>query len=251
MSTDQLSLAGKRALVTGGSRGIGAAIAKLFASRGAHVAVTYNSSPDAANKVVDDIKSAGGTAVAIQANASDKTAVAKGVTDAASQLGGKLDILVNNAGVFEMGTLDQTTDEQFEKQVDVNIKGVWYTTKAAVEHLNDGGRIINMGSVVSEHIPFPGGSSYGMTKHAVAGLTKGWTRDLAERGITVNVIEPGPVDTDMNPGDGDNADMMKSMVPLGRFGKADEVAELAAFLASPAAAYISGAHISIDGGMLA
>ena len=253
MSTQNLDLSGKTALVTGGSRGIGRAIATLLAARGASVAVTYSSSADAAHSLVSEVEKAGGKAFAVQADASDKAAVRKGVVDAVTKLGGKLDVLVNNAGLFEMGTVADLDDAKFDKQLDVNVRGVWFTTQAAAEHMNDGGRIINIGSVVGEHIPFPGGSAYGMTKHAVAGLTKGWTRDFAPRGITVNVIEPGPIDTEMNPDTAGDpmSDGMRSMVPLGRYGRAEEVAELAAFLASPAAAYISGAHIAIDGGMLA
>ncbi len=241
-----LDLAGKRALVTGGSRGIGRAVAELLAARGATVAVTYGKSADEANEVAARLKG-----FAIQADAGNPDAAGKGIQSAVDQLGGKLDILVNNAGVFLMGPIGQFSAEDFERQLDVNVRGVWHTTSAAIEHLSDGGRIINIGSVVGERIPFPGASAYGMTRHAVAGMTKGWTRDLAPRGITVNVVEPGPIDTQMNPGDGPMAGDMKAGVPLGRFGTCNEVAELVAFLASPAAGYISGAHIAIDGGMLA
>jgi 3-oxoacyl-[acyl-carrier protein] reductase len=223
-------------------------VVELLVTRGASVAFTYGRSADAAKALAESL---GGRGFAIQADAADPAAAEASVGQAVEKLGGKLDILVNNAGVFLMGPLGQVPAADVDKQIDVNIKGVWHTTAAAVGHMNDGGRVINMGSVVGERIPFPGGSAYGMTKHAVAGLTKGWAHDLASRGITVNVVEPGPIDTDMNPGDGENADMMKSMVPLGRFGKASEVAELVAFLASPAAGYISGAHITIDGGMIA
>jgi 3-oxoacyl-[acyl-carrier protein] reductase len=244
----QLDLTCKTALVTGGSRGIGKSIVQLLSARGAKVAFTYSSSKDAADALASEVDG-----FAIQANASDPEAAKRSVAAAAEQLGGKIDILVNNAGVFEMGPVGEYPDENFEKQVGVNVRGVWYTTSAAVEHLRDGGRIVNMGSVVGERIPFPGGSAYGMTKHAVAGFTKGWAHDLASRNITVNVVEPGPIDTEMNPDSSENpgAEGMRSMVPMGRYGKVEEVSELVAFLASPAASYISGTHITVDGGMIA
>ena len=251
MSTKNLDLSGKTALVTGGSRGIGAACATLLAARGASVAITYSKSADAAEKLVAQIMKSGGTAFAVKADASDAENAKAGVTQAVEKLGGKLDILVNNAGTFDMGPIGQFADAAFDKMLAVNVKGVWHTTSAAVAHLSDGGRIVNIGSVVSERIAFPGASAYGMTKHAVAGMTKGWARDLAGRQITVNTVEPGPIDTAMNPADSEMAEAMTSMVPLGRYGKAEEVAELVAFLASPAAAYITGASVAIDGGSLA
>ena len=246
-----IALTGKTALVTGGSRGIGAACAKLLADRGASVVVTYSKSADAAEKVVAEIEKAGGTAHAVRADAGDRDSARAGVRQAVGRLGGKLDILVNNAGIGEFGTMAEVGDEPFERQLDVNVRGVWYTTQAAAEHLADGGRVVNIGSVVSERVPLTGASAYGMTKHAVAGLTKGWSRGLAGRRITVNTVEPGPIDTEMNPADGETAEMMKAMVPLGRYGKAEEVAEVVAFLASPAAAFVTGAHVVVDGGMLA
>ena len=251
MSTQNLDLSGKTALVTGGSRGIGAAIASLLAARGARVAVTYSKSADAAEQVAAAITKAGGTAFAVQANAADAASIQAGVKAAVDKLGGTLDILVNNAGVATFGGVADLAAGDLDKQIDVNIKGVWHTTAAALPHLADGGRIVNIGSIVSERVPMPGASGYALTKHAVAGMTRGWTRELAARKITVNTVQPGPIDTEMNPADGEMADMMTSMVPLGRYGKPEEVAELVAFLASPAAAYISGAHVSIDGGMLA
>ena len=251
MNTQNLDLSGKTALVTGGSRGIGAAVARLLAARGASVVVTYSKSADAAEKVAAEITKSGGKAFAVKADAGSPDAARAGVKQAIEKLGGTLDILVNNAGVAELAPLDQTSDASLDKMLDVNVRGVWHTTRAAAEHLSDGGRIVNIGSVVGERIAFPGASAYGMTKHAVAGLTKGWARDLAARKITVNTVEPGPIDTELNPADGEMAEMMTQMVPLGRYGKAEEVAELVAFLASPAAAYITGASVLIDGGMLA
>ncbi len=245
MSTYQhLDLAGKTALVTGGSRGIGKAIVELLAARGAKVAFTYGKSKEAADQLAGEV---GGHA--IQADAADAEAAKRSIEEATSKLGGKLDILVNNAGVFLTGPVGEFPQDQFDRQLDVNVSGVWHTTNAAVAHMNDHGRIVNIGSVVGERIPFPGASAYGMTKHAVAGLTKGWARDLAPRGITVNIVEPGPIATEMNPEDGEMSDGMRAGVPLGRYGKPWEVAELVAFLASPAAAYVNAAHITIDGGM--
>lgn len=251
MSTDIFSLAGKTALVTGGSRGIGAACATLLAERGAAVAITYSRSPDRAEALVRAITAAGGTAHAIAADAGDADAVKAGVTQALDRLGGHLDILVNNAGVAEHAPFGALSDAAFERQLDINVRGVWHTTAAAVTAMRDDGRVINIGSFFSERVPAPGTSAYAMTKHAVAGLTKGWARDLAPRGITVNTVEPGPIETEANPDDGDRSAMIKAMVPLGRYGQPHEVAELVAFLASPAAGYITGAQILIDGGMLA
>jgi 3-oxoacyl-[acyl-carrier protein] reductase len=251
MNTDVFNLAGKTALVTGGSRGIGAACAKLLAERGASVAITYSKSGERAEALVGEIIAAGGAAFAIAADAGDANAVKAGVAQAVDRLGGHLDILVNNAGIAEHGPLGLLSDAAFERQLDINVRGVWYSTSAAMATLRDGGRIINIGSFFSERVPAPGASAYGMTKHAVAGLTKGWARDLAARQITVNTVEPGPIETEANPDEGDRAAMIKTLVPLGRYGQPHEVAELVAFLASPAANYITGAQILIDGGMLA
>ena len=251
MSTEQLSLAGKTALVTGGSRGIGAACAKLLAARGAAVVVTYSNSAGQADRVVAEIEAAGGRAFAVQADMGDADAVKAGVDDAADRLGGKLDILVNNAGIAEHGPIGVLPDVALDRMVDVNVRGLWHLTTAALAHFGDGGRIVNIGSFFSERVPFPGASAYGMTKHAVAGMTKGWARDLAARRITVNTVEPGPIETDANPDEGERSARIKAGVPLGRYGQPSEVAELVAFLASPAAAYITGAQILIDGGMLA
>ena len=251
MSTENLSLAGKTALVTGGSRGIGAACAKLLAARGAAVVVTYSRSAEQAERITAEIVGSGGTAFAVQADAANGEAAKAGVTQAVDRLGGRLDILVNNAGIAEHGPIGALSDAAFDRMLDVNVRGVWHTTSAAIMHLGDGGRIINIGSFFSERVPTPGASAYGMTKHAVAGLTKGWARDLADRQITVNTVEPGPIETEANPDAGERSVGIKAMVPLGRYGQPDEVAELVAFLASPAAAYITGAHILIDGGMLA
>ena len=251
MDFEALSLFGRTALVTGGSRGIGAACATLLAARGASVAITYSSSPDRADSLVQEIIAEGGRAHAIAADAGAVEPVRAGVAQALDRLGGHLDILVNNAGIAEHAPFGVLDDAAFERQLDVNVRGVWHTTTAAVAAMRDDGRVINIGSFFSERVPAPGTSAYAMTKHAVAGLTKGWARDLAARRITVNTVEPGPIETEANPDDGTRSAHIKTMVPLGRYGQPREVAELVAFLASPAAGYITGAQILIDGGMLA
>lgn len=251
MSLQNLDLTNKTAIVTGGSRSIGAACAKLLAARGVTVAITYSNSAERAEQLIAEIKADGGKACAVQADISDIAAAKAGTEQAVKLLGGQLDILVNNAGVAEHGAIGELSDESFNRQVKINIEGIWHTTATAVSHLNNGGRIINIGSFFRERVPFPGASAYGMTKHAVAGMTKGWARDLATKSITVNIVQPGPINTDANPEDSERAEKIKSVVPLGRYGQPSEVAELVAFLASPAAAYISGAQILIDGAMLA
>lgn len=251
MTNDILNLSGKTTIVTGGSRGIGAACAKLLAERGASVAITYSRSAERADEIVNEIILAGGTAFAIATDAGNAEAVKVSIGQAINQLGGHLDILVNNAGIAEHGPIGALSDDTFERQMDVNVRGVWYTTSAAVASLRDGGRVINIGSFFSERVPAPGTSSYGMTKHAVVGMTRGWARDLAARQITVNTVEPGAIETEANPDEGDRAAMIKTMIPLGRYGQPREIAEMVAFLASPAAAYITGAQFLVDGGMLA
>ena len=251
MTTEIFSLAGKTALVTGGSRGIGAACAKLLAARGAAVVITYAKSAGRAEAVVAEIVASGGKAYAVAADAGDADALKAGVMQAVDRLGGGLDILVNNAGIAEHGPIGIMADAVFERQLDVNVRGVWHTTSAAVPHLRDGGRIITIGSFFGERVPYPGVSAYAMTKHAVAGLTKGWARDLAAKQITVNTVEPGSIETEANPDHGDRSAAIKASVPLGRYGQPEEIAEVVAFLASRAAAYITGAQILVDGGMLA
>ncbi|WP_097462128.1 SDR family oxidoreductase [Mangrovitalea sediminis] len=251
MTSHILDLTGKTALVTGGSRGIGAACVSLLAERGATVAFTYAKSAEQAEEVVARAAAFGGKAIAISADLADPMKAVAGVEKAVDALGGRLDILVNNAGVAEHGSIGALANDTLERQLDINVRGVWYTTTTAVAVLADGGRIINIGSFFSERVPFPGSSAYGMTKHAVAGMTKGWARDLAARKITVNTVEPGPIATDANPEEGERAKRIQAVVPLGRFGQPHEVAELVAFLASSAAGYITGANILIDGGLLA
>lgn len=244
------SLSGRVAFVQGGSRGIGAAIVKRLAREGATVAFTYVSSPDKANEVVGAITSAGGQAVAIQADSADAEALQQAIRQAANSFG-KLDILVNNAGVLAMGQLEELSLADLDRTLAVNVRSVFVASQEAARHMNDNGRIINIGSTNAERMPFAGGAIYAMSKSALVGLTKGMARDLGSRGITVNNVQPGPVDTDMNPADGDFAELMKTMMPIGRYGKDEEIASFVAYLAGPEAGYITGASLTIDGGFSA
>lgn len=244
------ALSGKSALVTGASRGIGAAIAKRLARDGAEVAITYSASPDRAQQLVDEIVKAGGKAVAIKADAADQTAVRAAVQQAAKEFG-KIDILVNNAGVLALGPIANFAADDFEKALSVNVRSVFTATQEAVRHMPDGGRIITIGSVNSERMPFQGGSVYALTKGAVASFTKGLARDLGERKITVNNIQPGPVDTEANPASGPFAETMLGLMAVKRYGHADEIAAMTAYLAGPEAGYITGASLLIDGGFAA
>jgi 3-oxoacyl-[acyl-carrier protein] reductase len=244
-------LTGKVALVTGGSRGIGAAIAERLAADGADVAISYSSSSEAAERVVAGIRrGAGVRAEAIRADAADPAAV-KALVPAVVERFGRLDILVNNAGIWLENMLTETTDEEFDRAVDVNVRAVFLTAREAARVMQPGGRIINIGSVLGERVPFPGIGLYAMSKFAVAGLTRAWARDLGPRGITVNCIQPGPTDTDMNPATGDSAAVQRQGTALGRYGRPDEIAAAVGFLASPDAANVTGATITVDGGSLA
>lgn len=240
-------LEGKTALVTGGARGIGAAIARRLAAEGADVVITYAGNQDAANQVVAAITAAGRKGSAIKANAGDRTETERAINDAAAMLG-KIDILVHNAGVADFAPVSVEDTASYERMFAINVDGVYHGTKAAMPHLNDGGRILIIGSINAHSMPVQGGAVYGATKAAVAGLARGWARDLGARGILVNVIQPGPIDTDLNPAEGPFASVLTPLTALGRYGKADEVAALAAFLASDEASYITGALIDIDGG---
>lgn len=244
------TLKGKIALVTGASRGIGAGIVKRLAEERAHVALTYSSSPEKAQEVVKAAEALGVKALAIQADASDTDAVTAAVERTVAELGG-LDILVNNAGVLAMAPIDQLKLEDFDRTIAVNVRSVFVASQAAVRHLKSGGRIINIGSCNAERMPFPGGSIYSMSKAALVGLTKGLARDLGPRGITVNNVQPGPVNTDMNPADGPAAEMLKGLMAIPRYGSVEEIAALVAHLAGPEAGYTTGASFTIDGGFTA
>ncbi|WP_328350473.1 3-oxoacyl-ACP reductase FabG [Mycobacterium sp. NBC_00419] len=243
------SLAGRRALVTGGSRGIGAEIVRRLSADGAAVAFTYASSATVAEKLVADVAANGGKAVAIRADAADPTAVAAAVEQSVAELGG-LDVLVNNAGVAEIAPIEDITAEQFDTMVAINIGGVFWAARSAVPHLGEGGRIINIGSVNAERVPGPGLSVYAMTKGAVASFTRGLARELGPRGITVNNVQPGPVDTDMNPDEGEFADSLRQIIPLGRYGHTRDIAAMVSFLAGPESGFMTGAHVTVDGGFV-
>jgi 3-oxoacyl-[acyl-carrier protein] reductase len=240
-------LEGKTAIVTGGSRGIGAAIAKRLAADGARVAITYTKGADAAASVVKAIESAGGKAIAVQADATDPRAVQAAVDKTVSTFG-KLDVLVNNAGTAIPKKFEEARLEELDQVINLNIRGVFVTTQAALKQMNNGGRIISIGSCVGERMMTPGLVPYSATKGAIRMFTQGLSREVGDRGITVNNVQPGPIDTDLNPAAGDWAVPQKAVTALNRYGSVDEVAALVAFVASPEASYITGSNLTIDGG---
>ncbi|BAQ73551.1 3-ketoacyl-(acyl-carrier-protein) reductase [Pseudomonas sp. Os17] len=244
------NLSGKVALIQGGSRGIGAAIVERLAAEGASVAFTYVSSASKAQALQDSILAKGGKALAIQADSADAEAIREAVQRTVQAFGG-LDILVNNAGVLAMAPLDEFKLEDFDQTLAINIRSVFIATQEAARHMGEGGRIINIGSTNAERMPFAGGGPYAMSKAALVGLTKGLARDLGPRGITINNVQPGPVDTDMNPADGAFAESLLDLMAVRRYGRAEEIAGFVAYLAGPEAAYITGASLSIDGGFSA
>ncbi|KAB0565351.1 MULTISPECIES: 3-oxoacyl-ACP reductase family protein [Pseudomonas] len=248
MTTQNLS--GKVALIQGGSRGIGAAIVKRLAAQGAAVAFTYVSSADKAQALQNSVISEGGKALAIHADSADATAIRQAVDTTVAAFGG-LDILVNNAGVLAIGPLEEFKLEDFDQTLAINVRSVFIATQAAAKHMKDGGRVINIGSTNAERMPFGGGGPYAMSKSALVGLTKGLARDLGPRGITVNNVQPGPVDTDMNPANSDFADSLIGLMAVGRYGHVEEIASFVAYLAGPEAGYITGASLTIDGGFSA
>ena len=241
------SLKEKVALVTGGSRGIGAAIAKRLAADGASVAITYSKGADAAHEVVSSIEKAGGRAIAIKADAVDAEAV-KAAVDKTAATFGRLDVLVNNAGIAIPKAFEETTLEEIDQMFNINVRGTMAASQAALKHMTTGGRIITVGSCVGERVLTPGLVAYSATKGAVKMFTQGLARETGARGITVNNVQPGPIDTDLNPASGDWATPQVAVTALGRYGHVDEVAALVAFVASPESAYITGANLTVDGG---
>jgi len=240
-------LEGKVALVTGGSRGIGAGIAKRLAADGANVAITYTKGGDAAASIVKEIERAGGKAITIQADAGDAGAVTAAVEKTVATFG-RLDVLVNNAGTAIPKTFEETTLEEMDRVININIRGVFVATQAALRRMKDGGRIITIGSCVGERMMTPGLVPYSATKGAVKMFTQGLSREVGSRGITVNNVQPGPIDTDLNPAAGEWAEPQLANTALKRYGHVDEVAALVSFVAGPEAAYITGANLTIDGG---
>jgi 3-oxoacyl-[acyl-carrier protein] reductase len=240
-------LEGKIALITGGSRGIGAAIAKRLAADGANVVITYTKGADAAASVVKDIERGGRKAIAIQADATDADAVEAAVERTVATFG-RLDVLVNNAGTAIPKTFEETTLAELNRLIDINVRGTFVATQAALKHMKSGGRIIMIGSSVGERVMVPGLVPYSATKGAVKMFAQGLSREVGSRGITVNNIQPGPIDTELNPAAGEWAEPQKAVTALDRYGHVEEVAALVAFVAGPESSYITGANLTVDGG---
>ncbi len=245
-----IDLNGKRALVTGGSRGIGAAIALALAQNGADVAFTYRRSAEKAEAVAKSIENAGRRAVVVQADSADPEAIARSVSEAVMALGG-LDILVNSAAIGLNGTIADIDVNAYQALMDVNVRAPVLFAKAVIPHLAEGGRIISIGSGLGERVPFPGVTAYAMSKAALISFTRGLSRELGPNGITVNLVQPGSTDTDANPADGASAEFQRSLTSLGRFGEPHEIANAVVFLASPAASVVTGAILTADAGALA
>jgi NAD(P)-dependent dehydrogenase (short-subunit alcohol dehydrogenase family) len=245
-----INLNGKFALVTGGSRGIGAAIAQALAQNGADVAFTYRNSPDKAQLVIKVIEGLGRRAFSIQADNTDPEAIARAVREAAGHLGG-IDILVNSAAIGHNGKIADLDLNEYQALMDTNVRAPVLFAKAVIPHLKAGGRIVSIGSGLAERVPFPGLTAYAMTKAALVAFTRGLSRELGPQGITVNIVHPGATDTDANPASGPAAELQKGMTSLGRFGEPKEIANVVAFLASPAASLITGASVLVDAGALA
>ena len=241
------NLQGRRALVTGASRGIGAEIVRRLAADGASVAFTYGRSSAEAEKLVAEVTADGGKVVSIQADSADAEQVAKSVDDAVAQLGG-LDVLVNNVGVAVLRDVESLRLDEFDRQLAINVRAVFVAVQRAVPHLGSDGRIINIGSINADRVPAPGLAAYAMTKAAVAGLTRGLARELGPRGITVNNVQPGPIATDMNPDEGEFAASAKELMAIGRYGHPSDVAGVVGYLAGRDTGYITGANWNVDGG---
>ncbi len=241
-------LEGKTALITGGSRGIGAAIAKRLGADEANVAITYAKGADAAASVVQEIERAGGKALAIQADAADADAV-KAAAEKAFATFGRLDVLVNNAGTAIPKPFEEATLEEMDRVLDINVRGVFVATQAALKHMKSGARVITIGSAVGERVAAPGLVPYAGTKGAVKMFTQALAREIGSRGITVNNVQPGPIDTELNPASGDWAVPQKAATALDRYGRVDEIAAMVAFVAGPESSYITGANLTVDGGM--
>jgi 3-oxoacyl-[acyl-carrier protein] reductase len=248
-------LENKLALVTGSSRGIGAAIAKRLAADGAVILVHYGNSPARAEAVVADIKRAGGQADAVGADLTKTDGAAGLIAQIDKAFGGKyagqLDILVNNAGTAEYGSILEATDESFDKQYNLNVRSLFQLSREGARRMTKAGwgRIINIGSCLGERVPFPGIGVYASTKFAVQGFTRAWSRDLGTTGVTVNNVQPGPIDTELNPADAEGSENQKKITSVNRFGHVEEIAEAVAFLASPGAGFINGESLTVDGGV--
>jgi NAD(P)-dependent dehydrogenase (short-subunit alcohol dehydrogenase family) len=241
-------LIGGRALVTGASRGIGVSIALALAAKGADVAITYEHSADRAAKVVQAIGTKGRRGLAIQADSADPAAVKRSIEEAAEGLGG-LDILVNNAGIARYGAVAEMGLADIDALLNINVRAVVLASQAAIPHLKQGGRIVSIGSCLAERVPFAGVTVYSLTKSALLAFTRGLARELGPKEITVNLVQPGATDTDMNPADGDQADGLRALTALGHYGAPEDVAAAVAFLAGPAARQITGSVITVDGGL--
>ncbi|CAN5310547.1 SDR family oxidoreductase [soil metagenome] len=250
MGLPMAGLMGKAALVTGGSRGIGAAIATRLAHDGADVALTYLTAEDRARAVVKEVTATGRRGLALRADSGDADAVEAAVERAAADLG-RLDILVNNAGIFPVGPLEDVTREEVDRTLAIHVRAVFVASQAAARQMTSGGRIISVGSCFAERVPYPGVTLYAMSKAALTGLTRGLARDLGPRGITAVVVHPGSTDTDMNPADSHEADLERSLTALGRYADAAEIADMVAHLAGDGGRYVTGTSVAVDGGFAA